>query len=169
MVHASSKPKASRAASDSTQVAVLRTGIVLHPSGGALKPMLLPFRLGFGGRLGSGNQYWPWIHLDDWTALIAWLAQRATEAQPANTAASPVTTWNGTAPTPVTNAEFSRVLGRVLRRPAILPVPAFALRIALGEFAAFLTTGARVLPDHAIRAGFTFRFPTLEPTLRDLL
>lgn len=161
--------EAARPASNSTEVAIIRTGIVLHPSGGALKTMLRPFRLGLGGRLGSGDQYWPWIHLDDWTALVEWLALRTNEAQAAHTARSAVTTWNGTAPAPVTNAEFSRVLGRVLRRPAILPVPAFALRIALGEFAPFLTTGARVVPEHAMHAGFTFRFPTLEPALRDLL
>ena len=161
--------EAALAASSTTQVAIIRTGIVLHPSGGALKSMLLPFRLGIGGRLGSGRQYWPWIHLDDWTALVEWLALTINEAHAANTQGTPVTIWNGTAPTPLTNAEFTRALGRVLRRPAILPVPYLALRIALGEFAPFLTTGARVLPDHAVRSGFTFRFQTLEPALRDLL
>jgi hypothetical protein len=163
--------EAAAAASATTRVALVRTGIVLHPDGGALKTMLLPFRLGVGGPLGSGRQYWAWIHLDDWVALVAWLA-----ASPASTASGngrglhdQVTTWNATAPVPVTNAEFSRVLGRVLRRPALLPAPAFALNLALGEFAGFLTTGARVLPERAERAGFRFRFPELEPALRDLL
>jgi len=163
--------QAATAASATTRVALVRTGIVLHPDGGALRTMLLPFRLGVGGPLGSGRQYWAWIHLEDWVALVAWLA-----ASPAITASGngrglhdQVTIWNATAPVPVTNAEFSRALGRVLHRPAVLPAPAFALRIALGEFSRFLTTGARVIPAHAERAGFRFRFPELEPALRDLL
>jgi len=157
--------EAAAAASDSTSVALVRTGIVLHPEGGALKPMLLPFRLGVGGPLGSGRQFWSWIHLDDWLALVAWIAtsNSAPGGRPA------VTTWNATAPNPVTNAEFSKVLGRVLHRPAILPTPAFALRLALGEFSSFLTTGARVLPARAEREGFRFRFPRLEPALADLM
>jgi uncharacterized protein len=144
---------------------------VLHPDGGALKTMLLPFRLGVGGPLGSGRQYWSWIHLDDWVALVAWLATTATLAAASDEQGrqAHVTTWNATAPHPVTNAEFSRTLGRVLRRPALLPAPSFALRLALGEFANFLTTGARVVPTRALRANFPFRFPTLEPALRDLL
>ena len=84
-------------------------------------------------------------------------------------AAAPVAVWNGTAPTPVTNAEFGRTLGRVLHRPAILPAPAVALRLLLGGFAQFLLTGARVRPVAAEQHGFQFRFPTLEPALRDLL
>ena len=163
--------EAAAAASATTRVALVRTGIVLHPDGGALKSMLLPFRLGVGGPLGNGRQYWSWIHLQDWVALVGWLA-----ASPASGASGEgrglhdqVTIWNATAPTPVTNTEFSRVLGRVLRRPAFLPAPAFALRIALGEFSQFLITGARVIPAHAERAGFRFRFPELEPALRDLL
>jgi len=151
------------AASATTHVALVRTGIVLQPDGGALKPMLPPFRLGLGGPLGTGRQYWSWIHLGDWTALIAWLAASAATHDEA------VTTWNATAPVPVTNAEFSRVLGRILHRPALIRAPAFALRIALGEFSRFLTTGARVVPAHADRAGFRFQFPTLEPALRHLL
>ena len=164
--------EAATAASDTTDVAIVRSGIVLHPEGGALKPMLLPFRMGVGGRLGSGRQYWSWIHVHDWMALVSWIASRLTgPVAPVSPGPErePVTVWNATAPTPVTNAEFSRVLGRVLRRPAVLPAPAFALRLALGEFAMFLTTGARVLPEHAEREGFRFRFPALEPALRDLL
>ena len=103
-----------------------------------------------------------WIHLDDWVALVAWLAASATKL-------NGVTAWNATAPEPVTNAEFSRILGRVLHRPAIIPVPELALRVALGEFSMFLTTGARVLPARAEHAGFGFRHPRLEPALRDLL
>jgi uncharacterized protein (TIGR01777 family) len=154
--------EAAAAASSTTRVALLRTGLVLHPDGGALKAMLLPFRLGAGGPLGSGRQYWSWIHLGDWAALLAWLAATSTSADR-------VAAWNATAPEPVTNAEFSRTLGRVLHRPAIVPTPEFALRVALGEFAMFLTTGARVLPARAEHAGFRFQHPRLEPALGDLL
>ena len=126
-------------------------------------PRLLEFRFGIGGPLGTGRQFWSWIHLGDWIGMIAWLA--TTNA--AGTATVPA--WNATAPNPVTNAEFSRVLGRVLHRPAVIPVPGFALRVVLGEFAEFLTTGARVFPIRAAEAGFRFRFETLEPALRDLL
>ena len=155
--------EAAAAASSSTRVALVRSGLVLHPDGGALEPMLLPFRLGIGGRLGSGRQYWSWIHLDDWGRLVSWLAGLAPPV------ADGVSAWNATSPAPVTNAEFSVVLARVLRRPALIPVPEFALRTVLGEFAAFLTTGARVLPARAERSGFQFSHPTLEPALRDLL
>lgn len=155
--------EATRAASPDTRVHLLRTGIVLHPDGGALKSMLPPFRLGVGGPMGHGRQYMPWIHLNDWVRLAVWLAEGHGDA------AAPVAVWNGTAPTPVTNAEFGRTLGRVLHRPAILPAPAVALRLLLGEFAQFLLTGARVRPVAAEQHGFQFRFPTLEPALRDLL
>lgn len=161
--------EAAAAASATTRVALVRTGIVLHPDGGALKTMLLPFRLGVGGPLGSGRQYWSWIHLDDWVALIVWMA-RSTATSPTDGGHEPrVSAYNATAPEPVTNREFSRVLGGVLRRPAIVPTPAFALRIALGEFSQFLTTGARVLPVRAEREGFAFRFPRLDVALTDLL
>lgn len=155
--------EAARAASPDTRVHLLRTGIVLHPDGGALKSMLPPFRLGVGGPMGHGRQYMPWIHLNDWVRLAVWLAEGRGDG------AAPVAVWNGTAPAPVSNAEFGRTLGRVLHRPAILPAPAVALRLLLGEFAQFLLTGARVIPVAAEQHGFQFRFPTLEPALRDLL
>ena len=155
--------EAAQAASPSTRVHLLRTGIVLHPEGGALKSMLPPFRLGVGGPMGHGRQYMPWIHLDDWVRLATWLAEGHGDA------AAPVAVWNGTAPTPETNADFGRALGRVLHRPAVLPAPAFALRVLLGEFAQFLLTGARVVPAAAEQHGFQFRFPTLEPALTDLV
>ena len=147
----------------------MRTGIVLHPDGGALKTMLLPFRLGVGGRLGSGRQYMSWIHRQDWVALVHWLTTARPSSGPTGDRAGTVTTWNATAPEPVTSAEFARVLGRVLHRPAVLPAPAFALRVVLGEFATFLTTGARVVPAHAERAGFQFTYSHLEHALRHLL
>lgn len=150
------------AAAEGATVALVRTGIVLHPQGGALVPMLLPFRLGLGGPMGSGRQFMSWIHLDDWLSLVTWIAGR-------DLANGTVGAWNATAPAPVTNADFARTLGRVLRRPAILPVPGFALHLVLGEFAEFLLTGARVLPEAAERAGFRFAFPDLEMALRHLL
>ena len=162
--------EAATAASDTTRVALVRTGIVLHPQGGALASMLLPFRLGVGGPMGTGRQYMPWIHLDDWVGLVEWVvASRRTTPTAAAAHDDTVAVWNATAPKPVTNADFARGLGRVLRRPAFIPAPAFALRLLLGEFATFLLTGARVLPARAEREGFPFRYPELEPALRSLL
>lgn len=166
--------EAAAPASPLTRVAIVRTGLVLHPDGGALHSMLLPFRLGLGGPMGSGRQYMPWIHRDDWVKLVAWLAEGganiAMTAAPAPGIASPhAAAWNATAPAPVTNATFARTLGRVLRRPAVLPVPAFVLRVLLGELATALTTGVRALPEAARHAGFSFRFTELEPALRHLL
>ena len=155
--------EAAAAASSSTRVALVRSGLVLHPDGGALEPMLLPFRLGIEAALEAAVLYWSWIHLYDWGRLVSWLAGLAPAV------ADGVSAWNATSPAPVTNAEFSAVLARVLHRPALIPVPEFALRMVLGEFAAFLTTGARVLPARAERSGFQFSHPTLEPALHDLL
>ncbi len=151
--------QAVEAASARTRVVCVRTGLVLAPDGGALKPLLLPFRLGVGGRLGSGQQYWPWIHRADWVDLVRFAIARADLAGP----------MNATAPQPVTNAEFTRALGRALRRPAVLPVPAPALRILLGEMAdALLLTGQRAVPAKAQQMGYTFRFPSLDGALADL-
>lgn len=146
-------------ASATTRVALVRTGLVLHPDGGALKEMLLPFKLGAGGPMGSGSQYMPWIHLDDWVSLVLWLIATS-GARGA---------FNGTAPTPVTNREFARALGRALGRPAIVPAPAFALRMLLGEFADSLLTGQRAVPARSVELGFTFRFHNLDDALANLL
>lgn len=161
--------EAAAAASPTTRIALVRTGLVLDPDGGALKTMLRPFRLGIGGRLGSGRQYMSWIHLDDWVRLVVWLAD--TQRRPAASERSElgVAAYNATAPHPVTNTEFTRVLGRVLGRPTILPAPAIALRLVLGEFSQFLITGARVLPARAENEGFAFRFARLEDALTHLL
>jgi uncharacterized protein len=150
--------EAERAAAH-TRVAVLRNGVVLHPADGALQKMLLPFRLGAGGPLGSGAQYLPWIHLADWVEMITWLLQQP-DARGA---------FNVTAPSPATNAEFTRALGRAVKRPAFIPVPGFALRLALGELADTLLTGQRAVPARATATGFSFRFAEIEPALRDLL
>jgi uncharacterized protein len=152
--------EAAAIASPSTRVTCLRTGLVLEKDGGALSKMLTPFRLGAGGRLGSGRQYWPWIHRRDWVALVQWVL-----ATPAAT--GPL---NATAPNPVTNSDFASALGRVLHRPAILPAPAFALRLALGEMAeGLLLSGQRAVPNKAERLGFRFAFTHLEDALRDIL
>ena len=141
-----------------TRVVLLRTGIVLDRAGGALPQMARPFRLFAGGPLGSGRQYMSWIHVDDWVGLVHWALQStALIAGPLNL----------TAPAPVTNAAFAQTLGRVLHRPAILPAPAFALRLALGEMAdPMLLGGQRVLPARAEQLGYGFRYRALEPALR---
>jgi hypothetical protein len=144
------------AASDRTRVVCVRTGLVLEKDGGALPQMLPPFKFGAGGPVGSGRQYWPWIHRADWIALVQWAIHT-----PAATVAI-----NGTAPNPVTNAEFARALGRALRRPAFMPAPGFALRLLLGEMAdALLLSGQRAVPTRPERLGFTFRYPQLGAAL----
>jgi uncharacterized protein len=147
-------------AAGATRIVLLRTGLVLGPSGGALQPMLLPFRLFVGGPVGSGRQYWSWIHRDDWVSLVIWALNTAAISGP----------LNATAPTPVPNREFAQTLGRVLRRPSMMPAPGWALRLALGEMAdVLLLGGQRVLPVKAQDAGFTFRYVSLEPALREIL
>jgi uncharacterized protein (TIGR01777 family) len=141
------------------RVAHLRTGVVLDRRGGALAKMLPPFRLGVGGPVAGGRQYMSWIHAED----LARLALAALEDERWSGAV------NATAPTPVENREFSRVLGRVLRRPALLPVPAPALRALYGEMSQIVTTGARVVPAKALVLGFEFRHGELEEALRSAL
>lgn len=141
------------------RVVRLRFGIVLSPEGGALRRMLLPFRLGLGGRFGSGRQWMSWISLDDVVGAIghALVTDRLTGAA------------NAVAPSPVTNAAFTKALGRVLHRPTVLAVPAPVLRVALGEFAGELLSSVRVLQRRLAQSGYEFRHPELEPALGDLL
>jgi len=141
------------------RVVRLRIGIVLAKNGGALPQMSLPFRAGFGGRIGSGRQWFPWIHIDDIAALIG----RALEDDGLAGAV------NATAPNPVRNEELTRALGRALHRPTLLPVPAFALQLALGELAGELLGSRRVLPAAALARGFSFRYPDLEDALAQAL
>ncbi len=141
------------------RVCLLRTGLVLHPSGGVLARLLPPFRLGLGGRLGDGRQYLSWIHLDDWVALVRRLLEDAAAAGP----------FNLTAPEPVTNAAFTAALGRALRRPAPLPAPACLLRLLLGERARLLLDSQRALPSRAAALGYRFRHAALGPALTSLL
>lgn len=149
--------EAIRGAGGVTRVACIRTGLALETDGGALPRMLTPFKLGAGGPLGSGRQYWPWIHRADWIALVRWAIDTPAASGPIN----------ATAPAPVTNAEFTRALGRALHRPAFMPAPAFALRIALGEMAdALLLSGQRAIPAKAEQLGFRFTYSKLEDALR---
>lgn len=141
------------------RTAIVRIGLVLGPDGGFLQRLLLPFKLGAGGPIGSGKQWMSWIHRDDLIGLIEFLVEHETLDGP----------FNATAPRPVTNAEFSRTLGKVLKRPAVLPAPAIAFKLAFGEMSRLLLTGQKVLPARAQDAGFSFRFGELEPALRDVL
>jgi uncharacterized protein (TIGR01777 family) len=142
------------------RVVMLRTGIPLHPAGGALRVMLPPFRLGLGAVIGNGRQWFPWIHIEDWLALAAFCL--TTEG-----AHGPL---NGTAPNPMTNRAFTKALAGVLGRPAVLHVPAVLLRAAAREPADEMAlVSQRVVPARALELGFRFRFPELEEALRDLL
>ena len=140
------------------RVVRVRTGLVLDAHGGALVRMLPPFRMGVGGRLGSGRQWMSWIHLEDLAALF----QFAVESQIRGA-------LNAVAPHPVTNSDFTRELARALGRPAVIPVPEFALRLLFGEMADVLLASQRVAPSAAQAAGFRFRFPQLAPALAGLL
>lgn len=137
----------------------IRIGVVQGLGDGALQKMLLPFKLGLGGPMGHGRQWVSWVHLDDLVALFQWALETSTARGE----------YNGTAPHPVSNTDFARTLGRVLHRPAFLPMPGAALRLALGEVAGVVLDGQHVTPGRALSDGFTFQFPTLEPALRDLL
>ena len=139
---------------------LLRGGLVLSPAGGPLGMMLLPFNMGLGGRVGSGRQYLSWIDLDDYTGMILH-AMGESDVRGV---------LNATSPNPVTNAAFTDVLGRVLRRPTLLPVPALAMSALLGEMGVeLLLSGQRVVPEKAIRSGFEFLFSDLEDSLRHQL
>jgi uncharacterized protein (TIGR01777 family) len=137
------------------RVCRLRTGIVLGRDGGALKSMLLPFKLGLGGPLGDGRQWMSWIHLDDLVGIILYLLQHETLTG----------AFNGTAPEPATNAAFVRALAAALRRPAFLHMPAPVVRLLVGEMAHLLLTGQRVLPARTLATGYTFRYPRLPEAL----
>jgi uncharacterized protein (TIGR01777 family) len=144
----------------STRLVLTRTGIVLDRRGGALAKMLPPFRMFVGGPLGSGTQYMPWIHKEDWLRLVVF----AISHEGARGA------LNATAPNPVRNAEFSKALGRALKRPSLLPAPEFALRLALGEMADALLLGSqRALPVRATDLGFSFRYSNIDEALASVL
>jgi uncharacterized protein (TIGR01777 family) len=136
------------------RVAIPRTGVVLAEGGGALDKMLPPFKLGVGGPVAGGRQYVPWVHLDDVVGALLFLLDGGSGV------------YNLTAPEPVTNKELSKALGRVLRRPAVAPVPALAVKTLYGEMAWIVTTGVRAVPKRLLEAGYSFRRPDLEDALR---
>jgi uncharacterized protein (TIGR01777 family) len=137
------------------RVVCLRNGLVLG-SGGGLEKMLLPFKLGMGGKIGDGKQWMAWIHIDDAVGLIEFAISSAKLRGAVN----------ATAPNPVTNAEFTRELAHTLHRPAILPVPKFALHLLYGDMAQIIYASQRVIPEAALRAGYQFRFPRLDGALQ---
>jgi uncharacterized protein (TIGR01777 family) len=149
--------EANKARNQEARVAIIRVGIVLGHGGGALAQMLPIFKLGGGGPLGSGRQFMSWIHIDD-------LASMYVEALKNHEIKGVL---NGTSPYPVTNAEFTKVLGKVVRRPAFLPAPSFAIKIAFGEMSQILLEGQKVLPVKFKEAKFRFRMPTLEMALKE--
>lgn len=139
-----------------TRVVLTRTGVVLSESGGALEKMLPPFKLGVGGPVAGGRQYVPWVHVDDVVGALLLCLDKPAAAGPVNL----------TAPEPVTNAELSKALGRVLGRPAVAPVPALAVRALYGEMSSIVTTGARAVPRRLQELGYDFKRPELEDALR---
>lgn len=147
-------------ASSFARVVALRIGIVLASEGGALEKMLTPFKLGVGGVLGSGKQWMPWIAIEDLVGMIVFALENEAVNGP----------MNATAPNPVTNAEFTKTLGKVLNRPTFFSVPEFAIRLMFGEMGTtLLLEGNRVIPKKAVEAGFVFRFEDLESAMRQAL
>lgn len=139
----------------SIRTVLLRTGVVLHPSGGMLKRVLLPFKLGLGGRLGDGQQWMSWISREDWIRAVIFLIEHS----------SLQGAFNLTAPTPVTNQGFTTQFAQALGRPAFFPAPAWVLKLLLGEMSGLLLDSQRVLPKRLEDAGFVFKHPTLEEVL----
>jgi uncharacterized protein (TIGR01777 family) len=141
------------------RVAIVRTGIVLDEHGGALKKMLTPFKLGVGGPVAGGRQYMPWIHREDEIGLLLAALDNPGFSGPVN----------GSAPEPATNRDFSRALGRALRRPAFAPIPAAAIKVLYGDMSQIVVKGVRMVPDRAAELGYTFRHPDLDEALRSTL
>jgi hypothetical protein len=140
------------------RVVLVRTGLVLAAEGGFLSRLLLPFKLALGGPIGNGRQWMPWVHIKDQIGLIDFLLHKADASGP----------YNACAPHPVRNREFAKTLGRVLHRPAFMPMPAFALKVGLGELSGLLLGGQKAIPERLLAAGFTFQFTELHAALEDL-
>ncbi len=149
---------AARAEALGIRVVLVRTGLVLAAEGGFLSRLLLPFKLALGGPIGNGRQWMPWVHIRDQIALIDFLLHKADARGP----------YNACAPHPVRNREFAKTLGQVLHRPAFMPMPAFALKVGLGELSGLLLGGQKALPGRLLAAGFTFQFTELRAALDDL-
>jgi hypothetical protein len=150
---------AAAARASGVRVVLSRTSVVLGKGGGALAPMLLPFRLGLGGPIGSGRQYFPWLHIEDFTAMVA-------AALTDDRYAGPI---NAVAPQEATSRQFTAALGRALHRPAVLPAPAFALRAIFGEAATVLLASQRAVPHALLDRGFRFAFPDLDRALSSIV
>lgn len=150
-------------ASNHCSVATLRTGVVLDLRGGALSRMLTPFKCGIGGRLGNGKQWFSWISRRDVVALIIFIINQHKQG---NIVSGP---WNATAAEPVTNSRFTTAIGSALKRPTALPMPAFMLKVMMGESANLLVTGQRVIPERALNAGFIFADKTIEAAMNKQL
>lgn len=151
--------EAMRAESFGIRVSRIRTGLVFGRGGGAFEEMLVPFRLGAGGQLASGQQWMSWIHIDDFIELLMFTLENPRMGGPVN----------GTSPAPVKNSEFTRALSGLLHRPAVLPIPKFALRLRFGEAAGHMVESSRVFPKKAMSCGFEFRFPEIVGAMQDLL
>lgn len=151
--------EALKAESLGVRVCLVRTGVVLDRDGGALAKMLLPFKMGAGGRLGSGKHYFPWVHRADIVAIYQWLVENEHASGP----------YNSSAPNPVTNAEFTRALGGALNRPTLFPVPEPVLRLLFGEMSELLLVSNRMMPTRLLDEGFEFRYPELNGALHAIL
>lgn len=150
---------ARRASSHGIRVCLLRTGLVVAQGGGFLQRMVPPFKLGLGGAIGSGKQFMPWVHRADMVGIIMLLLQNPECKGP----------FNANAPNPVTNREFVKTLGRILNRPAVIPLPAPVLKLTLGEMSRLLLTGQNAVPQKVQEAGYRFRFTHLEAALADAI
>ncbi len=148
--------EALKAQESGLRVVIMRFGTVLESDGGALLKMITPFKLFLGGPLGSGRQWFPWVHRDDLTGIIKYAMDNKSMSGP----------FNVTSPQAVTNREFSDALGRALNRPSCLPVPGFVLKIVFGELSSILLTGQKVLPEKILNAGFKFKYPDIDGALR---
>ena len=151
--------EARRAEAHGIRVCLVRTGVVLDRDGGALAKMLPAFRLGAGGRLGSGEHWFPWIHREDMVSIYLWLLEHE----------SSTGAYNASAPNPVTNADFTRALGEALHRPTFLPMPAKALQLMFGEMSELLLVSDRMVPQRLLDEGFPFRYPQIGPELKAIL
>ena len=149
---------AARAEALGIRVVLVRTGLVLAAEGGFLSRLLLPFKLGLGGPIGNGRQWMPWVHIKDQIALIDFLLHKDDASGP----------YNACAPHPVRNREFAKTLGQALHRPAFMPMPAFALKVGLGELSGLLLGGQKAMPERLLAAGFTFQFTELRAALDDV-
>jgi len=151
--------EAMRAQEFGIRVVLIRTAVVLGRNGGALAQMLPPFKLGLGGRLGNGNQYMPWIHIEDLCRIMLKAMQDGHLSGPVN----------AVAPNPVTNRAFTRALARAVHRPALFPMPAFLLKVVVGEFATVLLSSQRVQPNVLEKRGFSFHYPDIDSALSNLI